>query len=211
MRKENSKIDGLTGKEYNLMNPFNKHSARVFVSDDAQDVSPDPHHDIPDTLQQQFGGPNMTHLDPPPMSGFVANGESFYKGLGMEVMKAHKVSTVPVLTMLAREFALFNYWFASVPASTEPNRMFLHSGTSWGSAREPGYAEAYNGFPQKTVFETLDDVGKTWKVYYAQTSTILWFQEMRKSQYWNNFWSYNKFFDDVAQGTLQTYIIIDPR
>lgn len=211
MKRENSKIEGLTGKEYNLMNPFDPNSPRVYVSDNAPDVSPDPHHDIPDTIVQQFGGLNMTHLDATLMNGFVANGETHMKGLGVNVMKCHTPKTVPVISSLAREFGLFNYWFSAAPASTEPNRMYLHSATSYGAGLEPGYAQMYSGYPQKTIFESLEDAGKSWKVYYAQTSTILWFQEMRKSRYWNNFWAYSRFFDDVKSGNLPTYSFIEPR
>ena len=211
LKKVNPKVDGLSGREYNLLNPFDPNSPRIYVSDAASDVSPDPHHDIPDTIIQQFGGLNVSTRGTPTMSGFVANGESFAKGLGVELMKCHNLKTVPVLSTLAKEFALFNYWFPSAPASTEPNRMFLHSATSYGAGREPGYAEMVSGYPQKTVFESLEDAGKTWKVYYAQTSTILWFEEMRKTRYWNNYWSYSRFLDDASSGNLATYSFIEPR
>src|SRR5207237_9611216 len=50
------KGEGLTGKEFNLVDPLNANSERVLVSDKAEDVtSPDPMHTLRDTNIELFG------------------------------------------------------------------------------------------------------------------------------------------------------------
>ncbi len=39
---------------------------------------------------------------------------------------------LPVLSTLAREFAVFDAWFAAVPSQTYCNRSFFHASTSHG-------------------------------------------------------------------------------
>ena len=44
-----------------------------------------------------------------------------------------KPENIPVITTLAKEFALFDRFFCSFPGSTDPNRMFIHTGSSHGN------------------------------------------------------------------------------
>jgi phospholipase C len=41
-------------------------------------------------------------------------------------------SSLPVLSSLALEYALFDHWYASVPGPTFPNRLYAMSATSHG-------------------------------------------------------------------------------
>jgi len=43
-------------------------------------------------------------------------------------------TSVPIISTLAQEFALFDHWHAAVPGPTEPNRLFAHTGTAYGSS-----------------------------------------------------------------------------
>jgi phospholipase C len=40
--------------------------------------------------------------------------------------------TAPIINTLAKEYAVFDSWFASIPGPTDPNRQFAMSGTSLG-------------------------------------------------------------------------------
>jgi len=40
---------------------------------------------------------------------------------------------VPIITTLANEFALFDHYFCAYPGPTNPNRLFMHTGTTAGS------------------------------------------------------------------------------
>ena len=39
---------------------------------------------------------------------------------------------LPIMTTLAKEFALFDRFFPSHPGPTDPNRLFMHTGTARG-------------------------------------------------------------------------------
>jgi len=51
------------------------------------------------------------------MNGFVQNAEEHKKGMGADVMSMFTNDTVPIISTLAKEFAIFDRWHASVPGS----------------------------------------------------------------------------------------------
>jgi hypothetical protein len=72
-RSTGGKVNGLTGKEFNPVNPFDPHSPIINVSYTANDIGPDGGHSVPSTTIEVFGGLNMTFLNPAPMNGFIAD------------------------------------------------------------------------------------------------------------------------------------------
>jgi phospholipase C len=54
------------------------------------------------------------------------------------IMESYDPADLSVLSGLAREFAVFDHWFCSVPSETICNRNFWHAGTSWGHVINPG-------------------------------------------------------------------------
>ncbi len=66
------------------------------------------------------------------------------------------------------EFALFNYWHSSLPGPTWPNRFFVHAGTSGGLSDSPKDADILAGysFPAGTIYQRLDTVSKSWRIYH---------------------------------------------
>jgi len=50
---------------------------------------------------------------------------------------------VPIITTLANEFALFDHYFSSYPGCTNPNRLFVHTGTAAGSLNNEQYGGYY--------------------------------------------------------------------
>ena len=72
------------------------------------------------------------------MNGFAQNAKSMEDGgsnanMSRYVMNGFRPEMVAVYNDLVREFAVCDRWFAAVPASTQPNRLFIHSGTSHGA------------------------------------------------------------------------------
>jgi phospholipase C len=49
-----------------------------------------------------------------------------------QIMTGHTPEQVPVVSALARGFAVFDHWFCEVPSQTFPNRSFFHAATSSG-------------------------------------------------------------------------------
>ncbi|CAG8695052.1 12912_t:CDS:2, partial [Ambispora leptoticha] len=194
-------IRGLTGKEYNLLDTKNPNGQNIYATNDAVYVDPDdPGHGIPDVYEQitgiQGGDPRTPITGVPPMSGFL---QSFARTANINktdvarlkhVMNAFKPTDLPVTYELAKNFALFDGWYASVPGPTTPNRLYIHTATSNGE-----YATTFqgiiDGFNQRSIFDNLDE----------RLRTESGFSKMRKL---------NEFFADAKAGTLPQYSVVDP-
>ena len=69
----------------------------------------------------------------PSMLGFIDAFRRSHDGnITDHPLKMWKPENLPILTTLAKEFALFDRWFPSVAGPTWPNRMYMHTGTSRG-------------------------------------------------------------------------------
>jgi phospholipase C len=99
---------------YNLPSPVYAPAMNGFVSDYIQNYI---HTEFPDKR-------------PPAPADFYEK----YK----YIMESYDPADLSVLSGLAREFAVFDHWFCSVPSETICNRNFWHAGTSWGHVINPG-------------------------------------------------------------------------
>ena len=68
---------------------------------------------------------------------------------------------VPVLSGLAKGFAVCDHWFSSVPTETYPNRAFALAGTSLGRVMD----EHNPVFATPSVFGSLSANNNTWRIY----------------------------------------------
>ncbi|KAJ4828074.1 Non-specific phospholipase C4 [Turnera subulata] len=175
----NPEINGVTGSESNPISTSDPHSSLVFFGEHAAYVDPDPGHSIQAIYEQVFGVPWTTesadHSLPPKMNGFAQNAERTQKGMAETVMNGFKPEAVPVYKELAMNFAICDRWFASVPASTQPNRLFVHSATSHGATSNDTKL-LIEGFPQKTIFESLDEAGFSFGIYYQYPPSTLFYR-----------------------------------
>lgn len=102
-------------------------------------------------------------------------------------------------------------WFASVPASTQPNRFYIHSATSHG-AMSNNRQDLVDGFPQKTIMDLVDEAGLSFGIYYQNIPATLFFKNMRQLKYMTNFHEYSLSFKLHAKlGLLPNYVIIEQR
>jgi phospholipase C len=172
-------VEKLKGNEYNLVNISNPFGPRVTVSDNAFNVNPcDPNHGTPGTLAKMGPGRDM--------SGFVNNENE--RGHGgttrfCDVMSAFKPSKIPILTMLAAEFAIMDDFFCSHAGPTWPNRMYALSATSMGSTETSTWYEGIEGqmFPQRTIFDQVEEAGLKWRNYYNDTPWENWLEKLAHS------------------------------
>eukprot|EP00270_Netrium_digitus_P016154 TRINITY_DN5759_c0_g1_i1.p1 TRINITY_DN5759_c0_g1~~TRINITY_DN5759_c0_g1_i1.p1 ORF type:complete len:522 (-),score=85.30 TRINITY_DN5759_c0_g1_i1:188-1753(-) len=214
LKKFRPDVDGLTGEEFNHVDPADSSSSKVFVSDAAEFVDPDPGHSYQAIWQQVFGL-NESHIlsNPKPgepnMKGFAMHAESMIPGFSHRVMSAFRPEMVPAISSLALNFALFNRWFASVPASTQPNRLYLHSGTSHGATSNAILKLLY-GFPQKTIFDSLDEDGLSFGIYFSSIPSTLIYQSLRQLKYVSNFHAFSTFYQHAREGTLPNYVVLEP-
>ncbi|SRR5579872_15615 len=207
-------IDGLTGEEFNYRNPSDPASPMELVSDNAPyvpDLDPDANHDVRDVAVQLFGSVSPAPNAQPMNNGFVYD---YGQVAGVQAKDARRVmdcfasKKLPVLSTLAKEFALCDHWFSSVPGPTWPNRFFLHACTSLGYT--DNNPRDYN---MRTIFENISDVGKTWRIYFHSPDLpqSIMLSNLRNLKYLRFFENVSAFFRDCNQGRLPNYSFIEPR
>ncbi|KAK4803384.1 hypothetical protein SAY86_003201 [Trapa natans] len=214
----NSEIDGVTGAESNPVSTTEPGSRRVFFGDGSVYVDPDPGHSIQAIYEQIFGEPwtnqEGSGLRPalaPTMQGFAQNAERVQTGLAETVMNGFRPDRVPVFRELVAEFAVCDRWFASVPASTQPNRLFVHSATSHGATSNDN-KKLVEGFPQRTIFESLEEAGLSFGIYYQFPPATLFYRNLRKLKYLKNFHQFDLHFKEhCREGKLPNYVVIEQR
>jgi phospholipase C len=197
------RIDGLTGNESNP----DTTGAIVKVQDQAQyqgQLDPDPGHHFEDVDEQIFSGGTT-----PSMQGFIRS--YFHKRQDVkhsrEIMHYFKAQKLPVLTTLAKEFAVFNRWFSSIPGPTLCNRAFAHYGTSFGHV---GMELFYANQAFKSIYERLDAAHRSAKLYYFdQVSSTLEIVNLLQNQA-QFFGTYQQFLSDCQAGNLPDYSFVEP-
>ena len=186
MKSLNPAIDGVTGAELNHRVAGDATSPAVHFGNASQYVDPDPGHSFMAIYEQVYGDPytwgstapaTKPGVAVPPMSGFAQQAEKEKAGMSATVMNGFRPDAVPVYRELVREFAVCDRWFASVPSSTQPNRMFVHSATSHGLVSNDS-KELVVGLPQRTIFDALHDGGfsfgsSTTSTRRRRSSTVL--------------------------------------
>eukprot|EP00252_Welwitschia_mirabilis_P007117 TRINITY_DN1820_c0_g1_i1.p1 TRINITY_DN1820_c0_g1~~TRINITY_DN1820_c0_g1_i1.p1 ORF type:complete len:527 (+),score=96.67 TRINITY_DN1820_c0_g1_i1:397-1977(+) len=206
----NEDIDGVTGNESNPISTTDEDSPTVYFTDGAEFVDPDPGHSFQAMREQIFGSDN-TSVRPPPMNGFAQQAESMEPGMSRHVMRGFRPDNLSVYTTLASEFAIFDRWFASVPTSTQPNRLYVHSATSHGLCSNVKKL-LIRGFPQKTIFDSLDESGLSFGIYYQNIPATLFFDSLRKIKHVFKFHKFELSFKLHARlGMLPNYVVIEQR
>lgn len=208
-------FDGLSGTEFNL----DLHGRPIYVNNlpgTTADVmttpDPNPGERWTDINEQLFGV-----VDPPPgavpqMNGFVLN---YLKQTrkpadrydSKRVMHYFVPEQVPVISQLARQFAVSDRWFASAPTQTWPNRFFVHTGTANGYENN---APPHFPYMMPTIFSRLKEMDPIngWRIYFhdaVQAAALARLWQIR-----HHFVRYSKFQTDVQEGRLPAYTFIEP-
>jgi phospholipase C len=209
LKRINPDINGLTGTEMNRYNSSDITSKACTVNDNASyKTYPDPNHSVPAVTTQIFGyGPETA--DPAPMSGFVEQ----YKE-NCDIMNSFNATRVPVISQLAQDFALFDAWYCSVPGPTFPNRLYWHSATSYGTSKNDGPLELAilaEGFPQKTVYQAMNESGYSWKGYFDEVPDMLLFKWHRHVSNVEFLKPAEAFYQDAKEGKLPNLSFFSPR
>jgi len=209
-RSDDFPVNGLTGNESNFLDPLQPTGSPVVVSPDATyvpDRDPDPGHEFPNVATQLHGS-----FPPPPIShgsniGFVADYASVAGAArGGEIMRCYARGRLPVLETLAREFAVCDAWFSSMPGPTWPNRLFAHCATSGGFI--DGALRSYN---MRAIYQNLEDAGVSWRVYFDDIPQTLALANLRRF-FSSKFERFGDAFErDCDQGRLPQYSFIEPR
>jgi phospholipase C len=197
---------GLTGDEFNLVDPSDPTSERVQVSNTADYITIDPAHDFVSVEKQMYGAGPV--VDPAPMNGFVAVHINEAKGdveLGKKIMECFDPDKLPALTTLAREFCVCDRWFSAVPGPTWLNRFFVHAATCDGMIVD----SVEHNYKMKTIYDTLGKNGLSWNIYYGDFPQSIVLQHHWRTL--DRFKRFEKFYTDIEQGELAAYSFIEPR
>ncbi|MEN2282094.1 alkaline phosphatase family protein [Algoriphagus sp. SE2] len=127
--------------------------------------NPDPGEGFKDTNYQLFSHYNVAqNYTPAPINmGFVENYQNamLYGAYSFgdapsnprDIMKCYTPAQTPVLSGLAKGFAVCDNYHCSIPSQTLPNRSFVHAATSDGSVNN-----SPNAFcTQKTIYNQIQD------------------------------------------------------
>jgi phospholipase C len=185
----------------------------------------DPGHEFKNALIQ-LCGVNASYPDPttrkyPPIdnSGFIASYRVSGAPNPAKIMKCFSPEQVPVLTTLAREFAVCDRWFASIPGPTWPNRFFIHAASSGGLDDSPsGFSSATStflhgySFQNGTIYDRLDAKRLAWTVFMGdelpQVFAIHGMHEAILEGHFKNFDHFDKVVNDPNFST--PYVFIEP-
>lgn len=173
-------IDAITGKPTSAegLDPARDHNTGpdgkpIPVSSPAAwALGHDPGHEFPDVREQLCGsGGAYPHIN---NSGFVSDYAKIDPQHPGDIMKCYAPEQLPVINTLAREFAVCDHWFSSLPGPTWPNRFFIHAASSAGLDHSPttiniASSILINGykFENGAIYDRLDDEGMSWSIYHG--------------------------------------------
>lgn len=193
---------------------------------------PDPGEGYKDTNHQLFQVYDVPLEYPPKPTnmGFVNNYKNamLYGTLTFgdapsdprEIMTCYTSDQTPVLSTLAKKFAVCDHWFCSVPSQTLPNRDFVHAATSCGHLNNKPVATCDAPTIFNKIQDAIDNDKRTdlsWKVYSGKSKgkpfslTRLIMTQLHDYKFNANFVSINEFYKDAANGNLPSYSFLEPQ
>jgi phospholipase C len=214
-------FEGLTGKESNTDASGKKVGVyKIQAKSKYAYYMPgaDPGEHFQDANVQLFGA------NPPPAgtsancSGFLAN---FKAAIAYDKQQKRKVlpgtvpsnimgvfpkEMLPILSGLARGYAVCDHWFASVPTETMPNRSFACAATSQGHMDDATFS-----ITVPSIFGLLSKHNVSWAIY-GYTSPPLTRSDFPDtlSAPDSNFGLFTDFQKEASAGTLPSYTFLEP-
>jgi phospholipase C len=157
------------------------------------------------------------------MDGFVTDYISTFTGeMGRQptydeyahIMTGYTPEQLPVLNGIAREFGVFDHWFSEVPSQTFMNRSFWTAATSSGIVVNSPVKKWFSKNDAETIFERLEQHGKTWKIYAMEPMTISFHGIIHYARLQDRLAThvvpFAEFERDAAAGTLPDFSLIEP-
>ena len=123
-----------------------------------------------------------------------------------QVMGMYTRATLPVLSSLARGYAVCDHWFSSAPTETMPNRAFVNTGTSQGHMDDKTHS-----FTSPSIFGLLTQHQLGWSIfgYTQQPKTRLDFPDTANAPD-EHFGLFTDFTAAAGAGTLPPYTFLEP-
>jgi phospholipase C len=123
-----------------------------------------------------------------------------------EIMGMYAPEMLPVMSGLARGFAVCDHWFASAPTQTIPNRAFAAAGTSQGHLDNH-----VKVFTCPSIFGRLSQANIDWAIYGYNRDplTRLDYSDTQNAAE-SHFGHFRDFQARAAAGTLPAYSFLEP-
>lgn len=194
--------------------------------------SPDPGEGYRDTNHQlfQFYDVPLEYPPTPTNLGFVNNYKNamLYGTLTYgdaptdprKIMTCYTPAQTPVLSALAKQFAVCDEWFCSIPSQTLPNRDFVHAATSTGYVNNKPDSNCDAPTIYNKIQDAIDNDNRTdlsWKVYSGTSKgqpfslTRLILSQLHSTALDANFVLINEFYKDASAGNLPSYSFLEPQ
>lgn len=215
-------FEGLTGKEFNL----DKNGRRVGIFKITPSTrnaylmpGADPGEGYIATNSQIFGSIDAPSPPNANMDGFV---KDFAYTLGWQskeknwhivpgtkandIMGMFTPQMLPVLSGLAKGYAVCDHWFCSVPTETLPNRAFVCAATSQGHMDDKTHS-----YTCPSIFGLLSKHNVGWKIYgYDSLPLTKGNFPDTKSASADHFGVFSDFRADAKNGKLAAYSFLEP-
>jgi phospholipase C len=122
------------------------------------------------------------------------------------IMGIYSPAALPILSGLAKGFAVCDHWYCSAPTETMPNRAFACAGTSQGHM-----TDATRSFTVPTIFGLMTSHNLPWKIYgyNAMPLTRSDFPDTVSAAD-THFGVFTDFEADAAAGVLPAYSFLEP-
>ncbi len=213
-------FEGLTGKEANPdaagasipVSALTPGTANVYFTPGA-----DPGEGFAATNMQLFAEANPPAGTEATNRGFVTDFAATLKGkdahrsvisgtTASDIMGMFTPELLPVLSGLARGFAVCDHWFSSVPTETFPNRAFLCAATSQGHMDD-----STSKYTSQSIFGLLSAHNLDWSIYgYTNPPlTRLNFPDTTHAPE-THFGVFHDFQAAAAAGNLGAYTFLEP-
>lgn len=194
----------------------------------------DPYEEYADVLNQLFGDAENIVSEPPPdgthaaMQGFLqdfdADDDTWDETL--QITRTYTSAELPILYGLAKQYAVSDRWYCSMPTQTNPNRAFSLCGTSLGRLVNGGFIhDAIERYHTKTIWNALATQNVSMGIYFHE----VWYDNQCFTQYTFPYMNqvntpgstlleiaqidddYRGFYARAQAGTLPAFTYIEPK
>jgi phospholipase C len=127
--------------------------------------------------------------------------------LASDIMGMYSPEMLPIMSALARGFAVCDHWFASAPTQTLPNRAFAAAATSLGFLQN-SHAKF---FTCPSIYGALSKKNIDWAIYgyNSEPMTRMDFPDTQSAPE-THFGHFRDFAQRASQGTLPAYSFLEP-
>jgi phospholipase C len=215
-------FDGLTGEEWNPDDTGRRVAVYAIQPTDPHPYlmpGADPGEGFLNTNFQLFSTDDPASGAVPDNMGFVTNfksaiasdlakhySDTLPDAQPSDIMGMYTPQMLPILSGLARGYAVCDVWFASVPTMTMPNRAFAAAATSQGHLDDTPKV-----YTCPTVFGRLSDKGLDWAIYGYNRDPLTRtnFPDTTAADD-SHFGHFRDFQQRAAAGTLPVYTFLEP-